>query len=70
MSVIGSLLISSDLIKYCIRQNVPFTDFEDWSSILSKVKEIVDGRTTVQDAAKEGYESYKQGHAGLNGHAG
>lgn len=59
-----------DLIRYCVKQNVPFTVFEDWSSILDKVKEIVEGKTTVQDAAKEGYEAFKKGDAGLNGHAG
>jgi len=56
-----------DLIRYCVKQEVPFEVFEDWSSILEKVKQIVDGKTTVQAAAKEGYESFKKGEAGLNG---
>jgi 2,3-diketo-5-methylthio-1-phosphopentane phosphatase len=30
-----------DLVTYCVRQDVPFTLFEDWSSITEKVKEIV-----------------------------
>ncbi|QIW98981.1 hypothetical protein AMS68_004499 [Peltaster fructicola] len=34
-----------DLIEYCVREEVPFTVFEDWSSILSKVKQIVAGWT-------------------------
>ncbi|PVI02509.1 hypothetical protein DM02DRAFT_559684 [Periconia macrospinosa] len=54
-----------DLISYCAREQVPFTVFEDWSSILAKCKEIVAGQTTVQDAAKEGWEAYKSGAAGV-----
>ncbi|KAF2188263.1 hypothetical protein K469DRAFT_703763 [Zopfia rhizophila CBS 207.26] len=54
-----------DLISYCARENVPFTVFEDWSSILEKCKEIVAGNATVQDAAREGYEAYKGGAAGV-----
>ena len=57
----------TDLIKYCVKKNVPFTVFEDWSTILDKVKEIVEGRTTVQEAAKEGYGEYKKGAGSLNG---
>jgi hypothetical protein len=45
---------------------VPFTVFSDWSDILNKVKEIVSGKTNVQDAAKEGFELYKQGAVGLD----
>lgn len=54
-----------DLVTYCARENVPFTVFDDWSSILSKCKEIVEGKTTAQDAAKEGWEAYKAGLAGV-----
>jgi hypothetical protein len=52
-----------------VKQNVPFTVFEDWSSILDQVKSIVEGKTTVQDAAREGYEAFQNGGAGLNGYA-
>jgi 2,3-diketo-5-methylthio-1-phosphopentane phosphatase len=55
-----------DLISYCVRQNVPFTVFNDWSDILSKTKAIVEGKTTAQEAAKEGFEAYKRGEAGVN----
>ncbi|TKA61232.1 hypothetical protein B0A49_08750 [Cryomyces minteri] len=58
-----------DLVSYCARENVPFTVFEDWSLITSKVKEIVAGKTTVHDAAREGYEEYKKSQTKLNGHA-
>ncbi len=54
-----------DLINYCARENVPFTVFEDWSNILSKCKAIFEGRTTAKDAAREGYEAYKNGAAGV-----
>ena len=57
-----------DLIKYCARENVPFTVFEDWSSILEQVRDIVEGKVTVDQAAHEGYAQYKSG-AALNGHA-
>ncbi|KAI7443209.1 hypothetical protein KC368_g9093, partial [Hortaea werneckii] len=58
-----------DLIKYCAREEVPFTVFEDWSSILATVQEIVAGKKSVQQAADEGYKAYKQGGAGVNGAA-
>lgn len=49
-----------------MKENVPFTVFEDWSSILEKVKEITAGKTSVKDAAREGYETYKKGEAGVS----
>jgi 2,3-diketo-5-methylthio-1-phosphopentane phosphatase len=54
-----------DLITYCVKEDVPFTVFEDWYNILDKCKEIVEGKTTVQQAAKDGFEAYKSGAAGL-----
>jgi hypothetical protein len=54
------------LISYCARENVPFTVFNDWSDILTKCKAIVEGKTTAEAAAKEGYEAYKSGAAGVN----
>ncbi|KAK5165071.1 uncharacterized protein LTR77_009168 [Saxophila tyrrhenica] len=59
-----------DLIRYCVKQDVPFTVFEDWSTILEKVKLIVEGKTTVHEAARLGYEEYQKGNVGLNGNAG
>ncbi|KAL9089389.1 MAG: hypothetical protein Q9165_005710 [Trypethelium subeluteriae] len=55
-----------DLIEYCVKEDIPFTVFEDWSSIKSKVQEIVAGTTRVEDAAKEGYQQYKSGQAGVD----
>ncbi|KAF2723802.1 hypothetical protein K431DRAFT_282495 [Polychaeton citri CBS 116435] len=54
-----------DLIKYCVREGVPFTVFEDWSSILATVKRIHAGEVTVQEAAREGVEEFKKGEAGV-----
>ena len=44
---------------------MPFTVFEDWSDILSVVKQIVAGERTVDDAAKQGFQDYKDGKAGV-----
>jgi hypothetical protein len=48
-----------DLITYCVRENVPFTVFEDWSSILATVKDIVAGKTTVKQVSAEGVKDYE-----------
>lgn len=61
----STLLTSADLIQYCVREHVPFTVFEDWSDILLKVKSIVAGDISVQEAAKEGFAAYQRGEAGL-----
>lgn len=44
----------SDLVQYCITEKVPFTEFEDWTTITSTVKDIVDGKTDVKSVAKLG----------------
>ncbi len=49
-----------DLVTYCVRENVPFTVFEDWSSILAVVKDIVAGKTTVKKVSAEGAQDFKQ----------
>lgn len=54
-----------DLITYCYKENVPFTVFEHWGNILDKCKEIVEGKTTVQQAAHDGFEAFKSGAAGV-----
>lgn len=58
-----------DLVEYCERENVPFTIFEDWHQIEAKVKEIVSGKITVQDAARQGHEAYLNGANKTNGKA-
>lgn len=54
-----------DLINYCVREKVPFTVFEDWSAILSTVKDIVDGKKDVKEVAKEGTKSFEAGESGV-----
>lgn len=43
-----------------MREEVPFTLFEDWSVILEKVKEIVEGKTTVHEMSAQGVEEFKR----------
>jgi hypothetical protein len=50
-----------DLVSYCERENVPFTVFEDWSSILATVKGIVSGKKSVKQVSAEGVEDFKNG---------
>ncbi|PSS10782.1 hypothetical protein M430DRAFT_53326 [Amorphotheca resinae ATCC 22711] len=49
-----------DLVTYCVREKVPFTLFEDWSTILATVKDIVAGKTTVKKVSEEGVESFER----------
>lgn len=50
-----------DLVTYCVREKVPFTLFEDWSSILSTVKDIVAGKTSVKAVSTAGVQDFEQG---------
>ncbi|KAH7355039.1 HAD-like domain-containing protein [Rhexocercosporidium sp. MPI-PUGE-AT-0058] len=50
-----------DLITYCVRESVPFTVFEDWSSILADVKKVVAGEATVQELSASGLAEFKKG---------
>lgn len=40
-----------DLVLYCEREKVPFTTFNDFSDILSVVKNVVSGKISIKDAA-------------------
>jgi hypothetical protein len=51
-----------DLVTYCVKQDVPFTEFENWSSILAIVKRIAAGETDVKTVAAEGHEDFKKRH--------
>ena len=53
--------LATDLVSYCVRENVPFTIFEDWSSILAIVKEIVSGKKSVKQVSAEGVKDFKKG---------
>jgi 2-hydroxy-3-keto-5-methylthiopentenyl-1-phosphate phosphatase len=41
-----------DLVTYCENEKVPFVTFRDWTTITQTCKDIVAGKTTVQEAAK------------------
>lgn len=38
---ISRLTQVTDLVTYCVKEDIPFTVFEDWSDILSETQEIV-----------------------------
>ncbi|KAF3893147.1 Pdp3-interacting factor 1 [Trichophyton interdigitale] len=38
-----------DLTIICKRDNIPYTTFEDWSSILSTTRDLLEGKTTLDD---------------------
>lgn len=48
-----------DLIVYCEREGIPFTTFEDWSTILAETKEIYSGQRDVRNVAEEGLQRHR-----------
>lgn len=38
-----------DLIKYCRKENIPYTEFNDFAEITAKIKSIVDGGKSYKD---------------------
>lgn len=40
-----------DLVLWCEREKVPFTTFNDFNDILTVVKDVVSGKTSIKDAA-------------------
>ena len=48
-----------DLVTYCERENVPFTTFSDWSTILQTTKDIFEGKTSVKQTAEEGLKRHR-----------
>ena len=41
-----------DLVTYCEREGIPFTVFEDWSSILQTTKDIYNGKASTDQVAE------------------
>ncbi|WYZ45909.1 hypothetical protein EsH8_IX_000134 [Colletotrichum jinshuiense] len=41
-----------DLVAYCEKENISFVTFNDFSDILNTVKQIVEGKISVKDAAR------------------
>lgn len=52
-----------DLVTYCEREGMPFTIFEDWSSILETTKAIYEGKVSLKKVAEEGLDKL---HSGAN----
>lgn len=48
-----------DLIVYCERESIPFTTFEDWTSILAETQEIYSGQRSVRNVAAEGLQRHR-----------
>jgi len=44
-------LTVADLVTYCQRRGMPYTTFENWSTILSSTKDILSGKVTAGDVA-------------------
>jgi 2-hydroxy-3-keto-5-methylthiopentenyl-1-phosphate phosphatase len=42
---------TTDLVKYCEREKVPYRVFNDFGDIHEVVKKVVNGEITVQEAA-------------------
>ncbi|KAK2627734.1 hypothetical protein QTJ16_002380 [Diplocarpon rosae] len=57
---LAKLTSTPDLVAYCVRESVPFTEFSDWSDILADVKRIVAGETTVQQVSAKGLAAFKK----------
>jgi len=57
------------LITYCERKGIPFTTFEDWSSILKETKDIFGGRKSVKKVAEEGLQRHRTNSLTSNGDA-
>jgi hypothetical protein len=52
--------LNTDLVTYCEREGIPFTLFEDWSTILSTTKAIVEGKESVKQVAAAGKKEAQQ----------
>lgn len=50
----------TDLVTYCEREGVPFTLFEDWSSILATTKDIYSGKVSLKKVAEDGRKTARQ----------
>lgn len=46
-----------DLVSYCERAGIPFTLFEDWSSILATTKDIFNGKVSIGKVAENGWKA-------------
>jgi len=56
-----------DLVMWCEREGIPFTEFETWETILEETKDIYYGRKTVRKLAEEGLRRYRTNSMEQNG---
>lgn len=56
-----------DLVNYCEREGIPFTEFDDWDTILQETKDIYEGRKTVKNIAEEGLMRHRTNSFEQNG---
>jgi len=47
-------------VTYCEREGMPFTIYEDWSSILTTTKAIYEGKVSLKKVAEEGLDKLHQ----------
>jgi len=51
-----------DLVTYCEREGIKFTEFDDWSEILEKTKELWDGKADIEKLVED-VDNVANGHA-------
>lgn len=47
----SSTNVSTDLVTYCQRRGMPYTTFENWSTILKTSQDILSGKVTAGEVA-------------------
>jgi 2,3-diketo-5-methylthio-1-phosphopentane phosphatase len=56
-----------DLVVYCEKEGIPFTEFRSWKSILQETQDIYEGRKTVKRLAEEGLKRHRTNSIEANG---
>ena len=57
-----------DLVVWCEKEEIPFTEFNSWHGILAETKDIYEGRKTVKNLAEEGLRRHRTNSLETNGH--
>jgi 2,3-diketo-5-methylthio-1-phosphopentane phosphatase len=58
-----------DLVTWCEKEGIPFTEFTDWHQILKETQDIYEGRKTVKKLAEEGLKRHRTNSLEANGAA-
>jgi 2,3-diketo-5-methylthio-1-phosphopentane phosphatase len=56
-----------DLVTWCEKEGIPFTEFADWHQILKETQDIYEGRKTVKKLAEEGLKRHRTNSLEANG---